>query len=88
MSYVGIVQVLWPALFALSLLQLYLFQTESETPGLETLYGGVIAVVGLIFALYYISPIETAVRLILTSVGFGAPLGLGLIAIRRLVEET
>lgn len=88
MNYLTIAQVLWPALFALGVLQLYLFLGESGTPDRATLSAAVIAVVGLLLTLYYISPIKTAVRLLLTCVGFGAPLGLGVIAIQRLVEET
>ncbi|WP_323677555.1 hypothetical protein [Halorubellus sp. PRR65] len=86
MALFELAQLLWPALFVLSLLQLGLAYCPPAR-GQVSMVVVVGLVAGGIGVLYVIQPLSAAVGVALTTIGFGAPLGLGLVSIKLLVEE-
>jgi hypothetical protein len=88
MSLLSIFSLLWPAMFVISLVPLFLMAaTERGYSQRTTTTGGLIGI--LFFIIIYQVPLfNTTLRWILTVIGFAAPLALGVIAIQYVVEET
>ncbi|RLM88422.1 hypothetical protein D3D01_21380 [Haloarcula sp. Atlit-7R] len=82
------VTVLWPALFCLSTLLMFLLIATQRGYGRQRQYLGASAILGLLILAYAYPPAVTPIRWGLTLVGFAAPVALSIVGIRYLVEET
>jgi hypothetical protein len=82
------VTVLWPALFCLSTLLMFLLIATQRGYGRQRQYLGASAILGLLILAYACPPAVTPIRWGLTLVGFAAPVALSIVGIRYLVEET
>jgi hypothetical protein len=88
MSVLEMVRVIWPALFCLAGLLLYLLFASQRGHGNQIRYICVISTVSLLAVSYLVSNVLLPVRWTLTAVGFAAPIGVSIVGIRYLIEET
>jgi len=79
---------LWPALFCLSTLIVFLLIATQRGYSRQSQYLGATASLGLLILAYTYPPAVTLIRWGLTLVGFAAPVALSIVGIRYLVDET
>jgi hypothetical protein len=88
MNTVDSVVLLWPALFCLASLLIFLLISSQHGYGGNNQYLGAIVVLGFLLLAYIYPPVLTPIRWGLTLVGFAAPVALSIVGIRYLVDET
>jgi hypothetical protein len=85
---IEIAAILWPPLLVIGLFAVSLIVVGRLGFGRQAVAIGSITAIGFLGALYVIPGIRDAMRWGLTLFGFAAPMALGVISIRYVVEET
>ncbi|RKS75144.1 hypothetical protein BDK61_4685 [Haloarcula quadrata] len=88
MNIAATITLLWPALFCLSSLLVFLLVATQRGYGRQRQYLGATAILGLLILAYAYPPTVTPIRWGLTLIGFAAPVALSIVGIRYLIEET